>query len=115
MPINGYTGKYWLVKRAAQKRGRTEVSVSSNWQPWCQSAGTISNIDVGSYWGCHRLRIAISVCQWPRPSSGEPTNRSIEEERIVQVLVRDNNADQAPKVLKKQITSALTLPSCHGE
>jgi small subunit ribosomal protein S21 len=30
-------------------------------------------------------------------------NRSIEEERRVQVLVRDNNVDQALKVLKKKI------------
>ena len=29
-----------------------------------------------------------------------PFNRSIEEERRVQVLVRDNNAEQALKVLK---------------
>jgi small subunit ribosomal protein S21 len=30
-------------------------------------------------------------------------NRSIEEERRVQVLVRDNNVDQALKVLKKRM------------
>ena len=32
-----------------------------------------------------------------------PNNRSIEEERRVQVLVRDNNVDQALKVLKKKM------------
>jgi small subunit ribosomal protein S21 len=32
-----------------------------------------------------------------------PVNRSIEEERRVQVLVRDNNVDQALKVLKKKM------------
>ena len=32
-----------------------------------------------------------------------PINRSIEEERRVQVLVRDNNVDQALKVLKKKM------------
>jgi len=32
-----------------------------------------------------------------------PINRSIEEERCVQVLVRDNNVDQALKVLKKKM------------
>src|SRR5580692_3964131 len=32
-----------------------------------------------------------------------PFNRSIEEERRVQVLVRDNNVDQALKVLKKKM------------
>ena len=32
-----------------------------------------------------------------------PINRSIEEERRVQVLVRDNNVDQALRVLKKKM------------
>jgi ribosomal protein S21 len=32
-----------------------------------------------------------------------PGNRSIEEEYCVQVLVRDNNVDQALKVLKKKM------------
>ena len=32
-----------------------------------------------------------------------PINRSIEEEHRVQVLVRDNNVDQALKVLKKKM------------
>jgi len=32
-----------------------------------------------------------------------PINHSIEEERHVQVLVRDNNVDQALKVLKKKM------------
>jgi small subunit ribosomal protein S21 len=32
-----------------------------------------------------------------------PIHRSIEEERRVQVLVRDNNVDQALKVLKKKM------------
>ena len=32
-----------------------------------------------------------------------PINRSSEEERRVQVLVRDNNVDQALKVLKKKM------------
>ena len=32
-----------------------------------------------------------------------PFNRSIEEERPVQVLVRDNNVEQALKVLKKKM------------
>ncbi len=37
------------------------------------------------------------------PPGAEPINRSIEEERRVQVLVRDNNVDQALKVLKKKM------------
>jgi small subunit ribosomal protein S21 len=35
--------------------------------------------------------------------AGGPINRSIEEEQHVQVLVRDNNVDQALKVLKKKM------------
>src|SRR5674476_198051 len=39
----------------------------------------------------------------PTASRYDPINRSIEEERRVQVLVRDNNVDQALKVLKKKM------------
>jgi small subunit ribosomal protein S21 len=39
----------------------------------------------------------------PTESRYDPINRSIEEERRVQVLVRDNNVDQALKVLKKKM------------
>jgi small subunit ribosomal protein S21 len=35
--------------------------------------------------------------------AGGPVNRSIEEERRVQVLVRDNNVDQALKALKRKM------------
>jgi small subunit ribosomal protein S21 len=35
--------------------------------------------------------------------AARPINRSIEQERRVQVLVRDNNVDQALKVLKKKM------------
>ena len=45
----------------------------------------------------------ISVRQWPERLSIGPGNRSIEEECLVQVLVRDNNVDQALKVLKKKM------------
>jgi small subunit ribosomal protein S21 len=93
-----------LPEELPKKLGRTEVFVSSNWQPWCPSAGTISNIDVGSYRGCRRH----PNCAYPRASgpgalADGPINRSIEEERRVQVLVRDNNVDQALKVLKKKM------------
>src|ERR1035437_2714307 len=37
------------------------------------------------------------------PPTVGPINRSIKEERRVQVLVRDNNVDQALKVLKKKM------------
>jgi small subunit ribosomal protein S21 len=43
------------------------------------------------------------VRQRPVPLAGGSTNRSIEEEFRVQVLVRDNNVDQALKVLKKKM------------
>src|ERR1017187_9199676 len=76
-----------LPEELPKKLGRTEVFVSSNWQPWCPSAGTISNIDVGSYRGCRRH----PNCAYPRASgpgalADGPINRSIEEERRVQVL-----------------------------
>jgi small subunit ribosomal protein S21 len=32
-----------------------------------------------------------------------PSNRAVERKRLVQVLVRDNNVDQALKVLKKKM------------
>ena len=44
-----------------------------------------------------------SVRQRPERPGLRPLNRSIEEERRVQVLVRDNNVDQALKVLKKKM------------
>jgi len=39
-----------------------------------------------------------------------PINRSIEEEHRVQVLVRDNNVDQALKVLKKKMQREGVFP-----
>jgi small subunit ribosomal protein S21 len=41
------------------------------------------------------------VRQWPERLGNRAHNRSIEDEHRVQVLVRDNNVDQALKVLKK--------------
>jgi small subunit ribosomal protein S21 len=44
------------------------------------------------------------VRHWSRgPLAIGPINRSIREERHVQVLVRDNNVDQALRVLKKKM------------
>ena len=43
--------------------------------------------------------IPVPMARAPRPIG--PINRSIEKERRVQVLVRDNNVDQALRVLKK--------------
>ena len=46
----------------------------------------------------------LSVRHWPRaPLAIGVLAGSIEEERRVQVLVRDNNVDQALKVLKKKM------------
>jgi small subunit ribosomal protein S21 len=44
-----------------------------------------------------------TVCQWLERLGIDPGNRSIKEEYRVQVLVRDNNVDQALKVLKKKM------------
>ena len=43
------------------------------------------------------------MCWWPERLGIGPGNRSIEEEYRVQVLVRDNNVDQALKVLKRKM------------
>jgi small subunit ribosomal protein S21 len=45
----------------------------------------------------------MTVCQWPERLGHWAINRSIEEERRMQVLVRDNNVDQALRVLKKKM------------
>ncbi len=42
------------------------------------------------------------MCEWLERLSIGPGNRSIEEEYCVQVLVRDNNVDQALRVLKEE-------------
>jgi small subunit ribosomal protein S21 len=48
-------------------------------------------------------RINCSSCLGPSGLSVGPFNRSTEKEYRVQVLVRDNNVDQALKVLKKKM------------
>ena len=65
------------------------------------SAGGIQNID-GS-WPRLAAEPCASVCEWLERLSIGPGNRSIEEEYCVQVLVRDNNVDQALKVLKRKM------------
>ena len=68
------------------------------------SAGTVSNIEVASYRACLRHpNCAYPFASGPSALAVGPINRSIEEERRVQVLVRDNNVDQALKVLKKKM------------
>src|SRR6516225_9338954 len=68
---------------------------------WCPSAGTISNVDVGSYRGCHRH----PNCAYPCASCpGHRAHRPLVRRGTpVQVFVRDNNVDQALRVLKKKM------------
>ena len=40
-PKYAYAGRYWLVCELPRKRRRTEVSASSNWQPWCRRRAQI--------------------------------------------------------------------------
>jgi small subunit ribosomal protein S21 len=53
--------------------------------------------------GAVGARISACPCQLSRHLAIGPFNRSIEEGYQVQVLVRDNNVDQALKVLKKKM------------
>jgi small subunit ribosomal protein S21 len=101
--LSGVSASTGLSEELLKRRRRTEVSVSYNWQPWCPSAGTLSNIDVGSYRWCPWYPSCVSVRQWPERLGNRPINRPIEEEHRVQVLVRDNNVDQALKVLKRKM------------
>src|SRR4029450_3098410 len=96
-----YTGKHRLVRRAAQKPA-TYRSLRSNWQPWCPSAGTISNVDVGSYRGCPRH--PGFGCWGPGGRLCHRAHQPLDRRGTpVQVLVRDNNVDQALRVLKKKM------------
>jgi small subunit ribosomal protein S21 len=67
-----------------------------------------SNIDLDCYRGRRRTRPVPANCAYPCASGPSALaigliNRSTEEERRVQVLVRDNNVDQALRVLKKKM------------
>ena len=54
--------------------------------------------------GCYRHpNCAYPCASGPGALAIGPINRSIEEERRVQVLVRDNNVDQALRALKKKM------------
>ena len=95
-PILTYTGKHACLKSCRKNGDVPKSSFSSPWRQWCLSAGTVSNIEVPSY-------CAYPFASGPSALAVGPINRSIEEERGVQVLVRDNNVDQALKVLKKKM------------
>ena len=84
-----------LSEELLKKRGRTEVFA----------------LPIGSH-GAHRqarfqlstlVRVLFLCASGPGALAIGPVNRSIEEERRMQVLVRDNNVDQALKVLKKKM------------
>jgi small subunit ribosomal protein S21 len=61
-------------------------------------------VSAASLRGCHRQPdCAYPIAGGRGPLAIGPFNRSIEEERRVQVLVRDNNVEQALKVLKKKM------------
>jgi small subunit ribosomal protein S21 len=91
------------------------ISVSNGF--YLKDGGVLRVLAISSH-GAHRqARFQIStlvrtagaigtriVHQWPRaPWPSGPLTRSIEEEHRVQVLVRDNNVDQALKVLKRKM------------
>ena len=95
-----------------KKRRRTEVFVSSNWQPagahrhaqfqYIYISALVGNL--GSVLGAigHRI-VHIRTASGSGALAMGPIDRWIEEERRVQVFVRDNNVDQALKVLKRKM------------
>jgi small subunit ribosomal protein S21 len=93
-----------------KKRRRTEFFVSSSWQPagahrQAQLQYISALVDnLGSVLGAigHRI-VHIRTASGSGALAIGPINRSIEEERRVQVFVRDNNVDQALKVLKRKM------------
>jgi DNA-dependent RNA polymerase/Ribosomal protein S21 len=86
--------------KSCPKTATTEVIVPPNWQPACAVGRRI----ISTAPGRHRLPNRPDPCaNGPSAISIGPGNRSIEEECLVQVLVRDNNVDQALKVLKKKM------------
>jgi small subunit ribosomal protein S21 len=78
-----YTGKDCLVGELSKKRLR-----------YLRLAGLVPLSGTKTFRKLTLVRIA---------GAAGPINRSIEKERRVQVLVRDNNVDQALKVLKKKM------------
>ena len=93
-----------MSEELPKKRRRTEVFVLSIGSHGAYRQAHYQISTFGSYVACHRhsgyayLRVSD-----PDVVAIGPINRSIEEERRMQVLVRDNNVDQALKVLKKKM------------
>jgi hypothetical protein len=54
-----------LSEELPKKRRRTEVLVSSKWQPWWPIGGTVSNNDLGFLTSG---AIGIRICAYPRAS-----------------------------------------------
>jgi small subunit ribosomal protein S21 len=115
-------------RREADNKPLTSLAVSINqaqacWKS-CRKSGDLpksSTLRIGSY-GAHRgheaeniglvfcggrplaaPRFVFTARQRAERPGHRLVNRSIEKERQVQVLVRDNNVDQALKVLKKKM------------
>ena len=94
-----------LSEELPKKRGRTEVFASSpmaakvpiGWHDFKYRSRFVPAGAVGT-----RI-VPIRAPLAPGPLAIGPITCSIEEERRVQVLVRDNNVDQALKVLKKKM------------
>jgi hypothetical protein len=93
-----------LPEELPKKTATYRIFVSSIGSQRAHRQAQFQNIDAGSYRACHRhLIVHIRAPVAPGALAIGPINRSIEEERRVQVLVRDNNVDQALKVLKKKL------------
>jgi small subunit ribosomal protein S21 len=99
----GYTGKHCVCLKSCPKNGDVPkplfLPIGSR-GAYRQARSQISTF--GSYVGFHRHPDYAYPRQWPGRLGHRTHRRSIEEERRMQVLVRDNNVDQALKVLKRK-------------
>jgi small subunit ribosomal protein S21 len=91
-----------LSEELPKKRRRTEVSVPIGSHGAHRQAQ--SNVDVGSYRGRHpHPNCAYPCASGPGALAIGPINPLDRRGTPVQVLVRDNNVDQALRVLKKKM------------
>ncbi len=91
-------------KSCLKDGGVPKSPCSCNWQPCAHRRARfqISTLvrTAGAPW---HPSCAYPCASGPSALAIGPINRSIEEEHRVQVLVRDNNVDQALKVLKRKM------------